>query len=236
MDAFLDDLFHRHVAAAFDKQMRLGDFLREAAGSPEWSFDPSNGHLTFGNGVRFQAQILGSQSEIEETWLWAWANDVAALPDNCLTAARAIRDYGTAHEIVQFTTGLATCASFFSEDLESFAGHALSVIAVGLLGYDAYYSAPYEGGVAVLLLKDPRLESTIKTPIGRILTTFPQALNGYPITDHKTALCGYLEHYGFTPIASETEVVVNQAGSRILTAQFDLLGRMTGLTGTVAAD
>jgi hypothetical protein len=231
----LIQLFHRHVVTAYDKQMRLADFLQESVGHAGWSFDKTTATLTFGKDVHFQAEILGSVDLVASTWLWAWANQASNIPDSQLKAARAMKEYGDKEQIAELATDLLVCDSILGKENEAAAGHVLGVIAVGLLGFDAYYSAPYTGGVAILLIRDARLQAPVEQPLPRILTIFPQALQGYPISDHKTALAGYLEYYGFRPTVRDKKIRVNHGGQTVLTARFDDLGRLVSLEGTAKA-
>src|SRR5262249_37533888 len=75
MDQKLISLYHRHVAAAFDRQMRLADFLEQeqVRGAP-YQFRTSTATLEFGNAVRFVALDIGSHAEPDNSWLWTWCD------------------------------------------------------------------------------------------------------------------------------------------------------------------
>jgi hypothetical protein len=71
-----DDLFAQHVATAMARQVALADLI----GERNWSVDLSAGHATFGDDLRFAIQLLGTESQGDGTWLWAWANAESNLP------------------------------------------------------------------------------------------------------------------------------------------------------------
>ncbi|MGE3808983.1 MAG: DUF6882 domain-containing protein, partial [Gemmataceae bacterium] len=210
---YFDGLFLRHVGMGFDKQMRLADFL-ERSGGGDWYFDTPSARLSFGK-IRFEAQILGSQDTVNNTWMWAWANEASKLPEQALAAAQALREFGEENQIEAFTKPLIPCDELFTPLLVEHAGHALATIAVGVLECDAYYAAPYGKGVAFLLLKDERLERNVDNALARIVSIFPQALNAYPIADHKLALGGYLEDFGFEPEAGDEGLSVSIDGIKV---------------------
>src|ERR1700693_2823904 len=87
-------LYHRHVAAVYDRQMRFSDFLAENGSGEGWGYNVPSASLTFGKAVRFEAHLLGSFAEDEATWLWAWANRHLDLPPANATLAEAVRGLG----------------------------------------------------------------------------------------------------------------------------------------------
>jgi hypothetical protein len=52
------------------------------------------GIATFGDDLRFPLQLLGSESHLGGTWLWAWADAQSNLPPALLHLAGWPRDYG----------------------------------------------------------------------------------------------------------------------------------------------
>lgn len=42
----------------------------------------------------FQLQILGTYSEREKSWMWAWANKQSGIPENLLKAAYHLQNFG----------------------------------------------------------------------------------------------------------------------------------------------
>ncbi len=60
MDQALLSLYHRHVAAAYDRQMRFADFLdKETVKGEPYEFTTSTATLKFGNSNRKHPLDLG---------------------------------------------------------------------------------------------------------------------------------------------------------------------------------
>ena len=73
MDQQLIALYHRHVASAFDRQLRFDDFLERKAAGRNWEYDSETATLAFGK-LKFEAPLVGSHAEHNNSWLWAWSN------------------------------------------------------------------------------------------------------------------------------------------------------------------
>jgi hypothetical protein len=235
VNQLLLDLYHRHVAAVFDRQMRLTDFLEANGGGDGWGYDVPSASLTFGEAVRFEAQLLGSFAEGNATWLWAWANRHLDLPPANATLANAVRGLEKVHGLPLFSSDEPIrCGEVLPEELIDTAAHVLGVVVAGELGYDAYYTLPYEGGRGVAVIRDARLRASEPYPLVRISSVFPQAIGGYPVLDHRAAFVAYVESYGFQAEEAGQEVCVRAAGAKVMTARFDELNRLVVLEGTVS--
>jgi hypothetical protein len=65
--ATFQELLEEHVATSLLRQYALSDFL----GEHDWKATMSTGTVDFGKKRIYPIQILGSESEISGTWLWA---------------------------------------------------------------------------------------------------------------------------------------------------------------------
>jgi len=232
MDAKLVALYHRHVAAAYDRQLRLGDFLERETNGANWHYQVSTSTLSFGPSVKFQANDLGSHSTLDNSWLWGWyssqTNLTAAMNEFC----EAIRGLGSRHDIRAFLlTQPFDVGAVLGTELGGIASHVFGIITSGELGYQAYYNIPYKRGRSTVLLRDDRLRVTEPAPLARVATIFPQVLAGFPITDQRAALIGYLASYDITPEASGRLIRVVEGGVESLRAEFDEQHRLSNLTG-----
>jgi hypothetical protein len=136
------ELFSRYIAVSFGKQLHLAELV----GSSNWHFDLSSGLLSFGNEYRWQVQVLGSEAEESQTWLWAWANEASGIPTALLGSALTLRMLGESHGIAELVEPEVP----FGE----VNGHLLAMIGSGVCRADAYYRCPYQGGAAFVLIKD----------------------------------------------------------------------------------
>jgi hypothetical protein len=129
-------LFYHHAIASFDKQRRLAELV----GEEDWHFNMASGLLSFGQHLHFQAQVLGTESDHDRSWLWAWANEGSHIPPSLLQAALRIKALGEEQQIHELITPLLQLG-----DLD---GHTLAVFGSGICQANAYYRCPYEGGAA----------------------------------------------------------------------------------------
>jgi len=127
MSPKLQEIYDCVAAAAYDKQEWLAFQLDEGY---QWKFNSQKGLLALntpatGRKFSFDGQILGSESEITNTWLWlwAWANK-SGLPKPALAMSNTLRAWGEEEGVTEFTTelipletatGIASCVDFTNQ-------------------------------------------------------------------------------------------------------------------------
>jgi hypothetical protein len=234
MDEQLVALYHRHVATAFDRTLRLAEFVARAAGKVKWKYEVAAARLACGPKLGFDAPLLGSHAHAAGSWLWAWSNRNLKLT----LTNRALGDLvrATAHKIG--VPALAH-AGFPLEPLlgPELTKHAAAVVGVVLsreLGYDAYHLVPEEGHTSTALVRDDRLTSAERYPLHRVLTVFPKVVAALPVFDHRAALAHYARDYGLTPTVAAGVLTVSD-GKGTVTATFDEHDRLLKLTGADVA-
>lgn len=212
------ELLHRCAAPAWDKQMYLGDLIKD---EPRWDSDLGKGILTFGK-LAFRVQVLGSESDLSGTWLWGWANTESNLPPALFTAANQLREYGEQHKMPELTTS-------YHERSNTVNGHTLSMIASMVCAGNAYYRAPYDGGAVFMLIRDPHFPPQNYDPVKRITTYFPQVISAAGLRDHRLALYSYFDYYQADITTTTTELIGRFSDGKALRANFDILGRLASL-------
>jgi hypothetical protein len=224
------DLYHRHVAAAYDRQMRLNDYLRTYAAGNEWNYDIGTATLTIGTGVSFQAPLLGSYTQESNCWLWAWANRELRLPSSSQSLQNEVCRLGLSLGHPVFTAmEPIRCEEVLPQELLGSVGYVFGLIIAGELNYDAYYPINFEGGQAVALIRDFRLRVVEPYPVQRIVSLFRQVIGGCPIPDQQTAFLAYVEAYQLQAVVDEQEVSVLLNGREVLTARFDERNQLISL-------
>jgi hypothetical protein len=235
MDQALLALYHRHVAAAFDRQMRLADFLEKEAGGQRWNYTISTATLEFGDKVRFEAFDIGTHADPDNSWLWAWCNPHLKLTEANHALGEAVRQLGQDVGVAAFAADRQlSCGDLLGPDVSPAAAHAFAAIVVGELQFDAYYTIPFTHGRATAVIRDKRLQSHVPNPVARIVTVFPQALAAFPIPDHEAAFVAYAKWYDLTIEKTPGIMHVLSHGKRALKATFDNRKRLTELEGTVS--
>lgn len=229
MDEQLVALFNRHVATAFDRQLRFEAFLTRKNASEEWEYDHETATLAYGT-LAFEAPLVGSHAHNNHSWLWAWSDKHLRLTLTNRALGDAVR--ATWHHLGVHALGGPGVAlePLLGDVLTESAVHIFGVILTRELGYDAYQVMPYDGGEALVLIRDERLKFTEKHPLVRIVTMFPLLPDGMPVPDHRAALTAYARDYGLTVTEHDGTLKITD-GKDELTATFDGMGRVATLEG-----
>lgn len=211
-----------HAGISFGKQLALGDLI---SGHP-WRVDLGAGWIRFGNDYQFPIQIIGTESEISHTWLWAWANEqligqLEALDAiQLLDCVNHLRDYGADGAVAALITPELA--------LDEIDGHMLAMLATGVCRADAYYRGPYEGGSAYFLLTNTALQD-VQADLARVATVINQVISLYPV-EHSIMIGAYLEYQGFVVQDLGFKwVATRDEDDAIMTVLFDEQGRMASL-------
>jgi hypothetical protein len=230
MDEQLVALFNRHVATAFDRQLRFEAFLTRKNASEEWEYDHETATLAYGK-LAFEAPLVGSHAHNNHSWLWAWSDKHLKLTLTNRALGDAVR--ATWHHLGVHALGGPGVAlePLLGDVLTESAVHIFGVILSRELGYDAYQVMPYDGGEALVLIRDERLKFTEKHPLVRIVTMFPLLPRGMPVPDHKAALTAYARDYGLTVTERDGTLKITDGGKDELTVTFDGMGRVATLEG-----
>lgn len=202
-------LFDRHAATCFDKQMRLG----ETCPGTEWRFDLRTGRLTVGEGLCCRAEVLGTESGDDGTWLWGWANVKSRFAPGLIRASASLRELGRRHGITELTRPRLA--------LVGLDAHYLAVVACGACHAAGYFRAPTDRGAVFLLIPEAPARARVADPLARIPVVFPQAVAALAISDHRAALVGYLDDYGIDSRAEGDRIEVEHRGRVALSAVFE---------------
>lgn len=185
-------LFDRAIGVALDRQSYLADRI----GDWDWSVSLQDGEMTFtdptsGEQVSTSIQILGTESELSDTWLWGWANEASGIPLPLLTIGRALGQVGSDRGVPEFSAP--------SLSREAVDGHTLACVASAAHPVAGYYRAPYDGGALYVLLTGPELvEPPPFSALVRLTTGWPRVLSVMAdrISEPRAALKAYVKHLG----------------------------------------
>ncbi|GIV85730.1 MAG: hypothetical protein KatS3mg052_2737 [Candidatus Roseilinea sp.] len=182
-----EDLFIKHGAASFDKQIYLDAML----GKCGWAFDLNSGILAFRrpheDDLQLNVQVLGTESEDSQTWLWGWANP-SSIPAALLKLANELKAFGAVAGVPELVTPELPITSAVNPQ-------RIALIACGVQRAACFFRAPYPRGALYLLIKDPRYKRSVTRPIPRIVRIFPAFLSRYPVHHPRAALLSYLQFY-----------------------------------------
>jgi hypothetical protein len=219
-----------HAALSSEKQGALG----AALGDGPWHLSLGAGTISLDGGrFVFPIQLLGTQAEESNTWLWAWANEASNFPPNLLTSANRLRQIGLEEGVMEPAEpqlGLGP-----PDDRPWFDGSYLAMAASGLCRADGYYRATYDGGALFVLLQAPPVRAGAPQGAHRMAAVLGELL-GTPagaVLDHREVVCSYARQKGYQVINRGEQVSCTGAGGESFVADFDAAGLMTRLTADV---
>jgi hypothetical protein len=211
------DAFAEHVATGTARQLALGDLL---AGR-DWRVDIEAGTATFGDDLSYRIQLLGTQSEGDRTWLWAWANTMSNLPPELLRVAGWLREYGR-------HLGMPELAEpTFSIDRAD--GHQLALLASGLTGH-CYYRGPYPGGALFFQLDGVPPEILGPVSPDRALRVLSEVIQAYSV-NHRVAVQSFLAQQGWHMSLSQGIITGRHHSGCSIRVEFDASGRVARIDG-----
>ena len=209
------ELLECHAAMSLDKQLTMQEVIADAS----WNVDLNAGTITFGTDRALPMQLLGSFSKESETWLWAWENERAPIPEAVVQQALQLRAFGEEHELEVFTIG---CFDATLDDLLF-----IGTVAAGMFGSSAYYLGDYGAGMMLVTLESEEIDQHPTTDLTRIPSVFTQVIQAHEMR-HRPAFLHYMAQKGYSPIEVGNAIRVDVSGGTI-TVMFDDLGRMTNI-------
>jgi hypothetical protein len=232
MDEQLIDLYHRHVGMAFDRQLRLDDFRDRKAPGEKWKHDTATGTLALGK-FTFEAPVLGSRQEHNNSWLWAWSDRNLKL--SLVNRAMGATVSALAHRlgVHQLSAPGFSLEPLLGTELSEQAPDVFGVLFGAELGYDGYHLI--DRGRTTILIRDDRLKFAEKHPLSRILSVFPKAVKSLTVFDHKAALASYAREYGVAVAEAPGSLKLTEEKGE-LTATFDEHNKLVKLEGNVPTE
>ncbi len=207
-----DQLFEKQLMISMSRQMALNDYL----GDNGWGIDIGEGELTIENRGAYPIQLLGTESDQSNTWLWAWANEQSDLPETVLAAVHKIHQFGRAKGINELTE-----ATF---SLETISAHEIAMVCTALSDTACYYVAGYDGGALYTLIDDvPDQVNTAS--LERINTVIMQSISQFPV-DHRAACLPYLRQQNLNIEETGEMMVATRPGEGRLEIVFSPDGRL----------
>ncbi len=234
MDEQLVALYHRHVATAFDRNLRFAEFVAAKAGTSKPKFEVATAVLAFGPKLKFEAPLLGSYAHSNGSWLWAWSNRNLKLTLTNRALANVVKVVAGRLAAPALAHPGFSLEPLFGPELTKHAADVMGVILSRELDYSAYHVVVEEGHDSTILVQDKRLKVTEKKPLERIFAVFPQVLAALPVTDQKGALIEFASDFGLKSV-SEPGTLTVVHGKRELNATFDTHDRLTKLEGADGA-
>lgn len=214
-----DTLLEKYAGIAFEKQYSLSEII----GNNDWQIDMESGLISFGEGLNFPIQILGSYAFDSGTWLWGWANEASDIPSHLLQEANELKQLGE-----NFNIEFLSMPEYKMEPTDV---HSLGLIASGKFASSAYYAGNYGSGILLATLKGQLIEEVKYNENARILSVFTELISVFTV-NHKRTFENYLLSKGY--ILQETgHSLAAEKGGNIITAEFDEKNRLAKINGEI---
>ena len=214
----INELYNQSFVTSVEKQEIFSEMV-EGLG---WSCDMLEGKLTFGEDKVFDIQILGTYSENEKSWLWAWANTQSGIPEKFLQTSLAVKALGEAYKVEDFTTP--------KMEVESDPGVFFSTIASVMTGESCYVPLTFKGIIVYVTITSEEAVSKARTSPALICSHFSQVAANYTFP-HKYSLFFYLKAKGYEVELPGNNVVAKNGEDQIL-GIFDLKGRLMKISNS----
>ncbi|MFO0603156.1 MAG: hypothetical protein U0324_08275 [Polyangiales bacterium] len=211
-------LLVEHVLVGRARGRILGDMRSGKA----WNCDLRTGDLFIGND-RYTVEILGTFSQRDDSFLWAWANPGAVEWDASLPLVSSLRERaGRPGE------GLFGQPEIRSSEVNP---NELAYVAAELLGEHPVFVGVYNGGAMFLLVTSLRIEldDLPDAYVPGILSDVP-AISG---VNPRAAGRRFLERLGFAVSDTDGGLRASRGASTIVAA-YDAAGRLERINATAA--
>jgi len=179
--------FYQVFSATLGKMATVQNRFADIVGNLDWNVDFDSCEIAFGDQI-YKIQLIGSESNVSDTWLWGFANQSGLSPE-----ATAF-----SHEILR--AGREWGLQAFSEPSfeldETFNGHTLCIAACGAAGENlCYYGCRHDKGCAFVAIMDA--PASLFEPLGahEFVKIASDCIQNHDV-DHKIFIKSFLEFNG----------------------------------------
>ncbi|WP_218598302.1 DUF6882 domain-containing protein [Polaribacter sp. NJDZ03] len=208
----INEMYNRSFVTSKEKQ----EIFNEMVSGLDWSCDMAEGKLTFGEDKVFDIQIFGTYSENEKSWMWAWANTQSGISETFLQTSLAVKAFGKALNITDFTTP--------KFEVESDPGAFFATIATASIGESCYVPLAFKGVIVYVTIKSEEADSKAKNTAESICSHILKVTSEYTFPQ-KFSLYFYLTAKGYDVALPGNNLVAKKGEDQIL-GIFDLKGRL----------
>ncbi|MEA4956642.1 hypothetical protein SDC9_21531 [bioreactor metagenome] len=204
-------IFTKYGALALDKQEGFGELIGDNIGD----LNIDDGTISFGDNLKFPVQIIGTLSNENNKWHWAWDNGDVNLPENLIEESLEVKKIGEKYNIGQFTTDV-----FDADLLEA---HLIAMAVSGIMNDDAYYAVELGDLMLFVTIKSDKIprDSSIERFI-KVYNKFQKEFDVKP----RLAFEGYTKLRGYEYKERDEFSVAKMGESRVIVG-FSERGNMT---------
>ncbi|WP_198146886.1 DUF6882 domain-containing protein [Maribacter thermophilus] len=215
------ELYDQSFVLACEKQEIFGEMVEGL----NWSCDILEGKLTYGDDKVFDIQVIGTYSENEKSWLWAWANNQSGIPETFLDTSIRMRELGTAHKLEDLTTPKL--------ETDTDPGAYFSTIASVILQDSCYVPLTFKGLKVYVTVRSAELDNKARTAPALICSHFTNLAASFRFP-HKYCLHYYLMAKGYQVENCGNNILAKNGEDQIL-GIFDLKGNLMKISNSKTA-
>ena len=214
----IQELYNQSIALSLEKQEIFDELVKDLG----WSCDMLEGKVTFGDDKVFDIQVLGTYSENEKSWLWAWANNQSGIPEKFLQTSQAVQALGKAYNIEDFIAPKL--------EMDSDPGIYFATIASVMAKESCYLALPFKGITVYVTITSDEVESEVRTAPALLCSHFTFIVANYSFP-HKYSLYFYLKNKGYEVELPGNNIIAQKGEDQIL-GIFDLKGRLMKISNS----
>ena len=203
-DADFAATFARYVGPAYAQQVAFEGFLSGAS----WNLDLQAGTVTFEGKGTFQVQLLGSVSESQNAWLWAWANPSEGINPKAVAHVTSLRSEVPLPEFQRSVV-----------PLEDATGDQLALTVSGFAGGVPYFRGTFPGGAVYFLVTG--LPFGGRPGLKLVPSLVSSLLSAYPSVDARLVVDGLIEDLELTREVNGDSVIGRSAEGAV---EFEFAG------------
>ncbi|GAA4234722.1 hypothetical protein GCM10022291_14820 [Postechiella marina] len=214
----IQELYNQSFLTSLEKQ----EIFSEMIDGLNWSCDILEGKVTYGDDKVFDIQIIGTYSENEKSWLWAWGNTQSGIPEKFLQSSLAMKSIGEAYQI----DDLLTPKIGFDSD----PGAYFSTIASAMLKESSFVPLTFKGIKVYATITSKEADDKARTAPALICSHVSNIAAHYEFP-HKYSLYFYLKAKGYEVELPGNNIVAKKGDDQIL-GIFDLKGKLMKISNS----
>ena len=131
----------------------------------------------------FDIQVIGTYSENEKSWLWAWGNTQGGIPEKFLQTSLVVKAIGEAYKIEDMITP--------KKEFSSDPGAYFSTIASSMGQESCFVPLVFKGLTVYVTIKSEELDSKARTAPALMCSHFTESAANYTFP-HKYSLYTFI--------------------------------------------
>lgn len=185
----VDKIFSENAGLIMDYQ----ESLAELVGNRSWDLDTETGQITFGDGndsIIRQIQLIGTYSELSNTWRWADANDGFSGPARLVEKIHKFRNQEELADVEPLKENgfelLGGISALNQWDL---------ALLIGAIAKKPVFMCPYESGQLFVLVYDVPIREPLSA--SELVERFKESTQVLVYENQDVALEQYAEAHGY---------------------------------------